>query len=486
MKIVMASAEAVPFVKVGGLADVVGALLRHLPPYGHEICLFMPFYSCMDKVKFPSEQVLKNQNLRVHLGNDDISFTLYKHILPDTPSAVVYFVNCPRFFNRDGIYSHPNNVPFEDEGDMWMFFQLAVIRSVESLELYHDIIHVHDFHTALIPALIRTNFKMSPYFSYSKCVLTLHNFLFQGVYDASVLFKGGINENAFYALSPFEFYGKTNFVKTGMEFSDVINTVSPKYAKELLENPEYSYGLFDVLQAVSYKFKGILNGADYSYWNPETDSLIYKNYTIETLEDKAVNREGLLKRVGMEADDKTMICGMVARMTEQKGFKLLLECWEELKKRPVKLIILASGDKELQELWESLARENYGRLYLNTSFNEELAHKIQAGVDLFLMPSSFEPCGLSQMYSLKYGTPPLAHRTGGLADTIIDSSSLQTGFLFEPYHCSAFLRTLDRAYQAFLNKEEWIHIQKSGMSMDFSWKKAAQNYIKMYQDLMRF
>lgn len=482
----MASAEAVPFVKVGGLADVVGALLKHLPEYNNEICLFLPFYSRIDKTQFPSEQVFKDQKLSVRLGNDDISFTLYRYQPPDIPSGVVYFVHCPRFFDRGGIYSQPNNVPFVDEGELWMFFQLAVIRSVETLELYPDVVHVHDFHTALIPALIRTNYKISPYFSYSKCVLTLHNLLFQGVYDAAVLFKGGISENAFYALSPFEFYGKTNFVKTGMEFSDVINTVSPKYAKELLDNPEYSYGLFDVLQAVSYKFRGILNGADYSYWNPGKDSLIYKKYTVDTLEDKAVNRESLLKRVGMEADDKTMVCGMVARMTEQKGFKLLLECWEELKKRNVKFIILASGDKELQEQWENLAREDFSRLYLNTSFDDELAHKIQAGVDLFLMPSTFEPCGLSQIYSMKYGTPPLAHRTGGLADTIIDSSGLQTGFLFESYHCQAFLRTLDRAYNSFLQKEDWTRIQKQGMSMDFSWKKAALNYMKMYRSLMRF
>jgi starch synthase len=482
----MASAEAVPFVKVGGLADVVGALLKHLSLLEHDVCLFLPFYSRINRSEISCKQVLKKNNLRVRLGNDDIPFTLYKHSLPDVSSATVYFVNCPRFFDRDGIYSHPNNVQFEDEGEMWMFFQLAVIHAVEALELYPDVVHVHDFHTALIPALIRTNYKMSPYFSYSKCVLTLHNLLFQGVYDASVLFKGGVSENAFYALSPFEFYEKTNFVKTGMEFSDVINTVSPKYAKELLENPEYSYGLFDVLQAVSYKFRGILNGADYSYWNPVTDPLIYKNYTADTLENKAVNRNSLLKRVGMEADEKTMVCGMVARMTEQKGFKLLLECWEALKIRNVKFIILACGDKILQEQWEDIARKDYDRLYLNTSFNEELAHKILAGVDLFLMPSQFEPCGLSQIYALKYGTPPLAHRTGGLADTIIDSSGLQTGFLFESWHCQALLRTLDRAYNTFLQKDDWIRIQKHGMSMDFSWKKAAENYIKMYYSLMRF
>ncbi len=271
-----------------------------------------------------------------------------------------------------------------------------------------------------------------------------------------------------------------------MEFSDVINTVSPKYAKELLENPEYSYGLYDVLQAVNYKFRGILNGADYSYWNPETDSLIYKNYSADTLKDKKINREGLLKRIGMKADEKTLVCGMVARLTEQKGFRLLYEALEELKIRNIKLVILASGDRNLQELWEEAARENIDKIYLNTSFNEELAHKIMAGTDLFLMPSSFEPCGLSQIYSLKYGTPPLAHRTGGLADTIIDSAGLQTGFLFESYTVQAFLRALDRAYQIFLQKEDWIRIQKSGMSMDFSWEKAAQNYVKMYNNLMSF
>ncbi|HDT12139.1 MAG TPA: glycosyltransferase [Candidatus Marinimicrobia bacterium] len=188
----------------------------------------------------------------------------------------------------------------------------------------------------------------------------------------------------------------------------------------------------------------------------------------------------------MEKDEKTLICGMVARMTEQKGFRLLLDCWEELKQRNVKFIFLANGDRDLQNNWQELAKKDFHILYLNTAFNEELAHKILAGVDLFLMPSTFEPCGLSQIYALKYGTPPLAHRTGGLADTIIDSSGLQTGFLFESYNCRSFLRTLDRAYSLFLQKDEWTEIQKNGMNMDFSWEKAARNYLNMYQSLMRF
>lgn len=486
MKIVMASAEAVPFVKVGGLADVVGSLLKHLAFYDNDVYLFLPFYRQIKSADLEIDDVTESDGLFINMGDEDIPFRLYKYSDPNILSAAVFFIDCPRYFNREGIYSHPNNIPFEDEGEMWMFFQLAVIRSVEALNIYPDVIHVHDFHTALIPALIRTNYRMSPHFSYAKCVLTLHNLLFQGVYDSSVLFKGGISETAFFALSPFEFYGKTNFVKTGMEFSDVINTVSPQYAKELLEFPDYSYGLYDVLQALSYKFRGILNGADYSYWNPETDNLIYKNYTCDTLDFKAINQKELLKRIGMEKDDKTLICGMVARMTEQKGFRLLLDCWEELKKRKIKFIILASGDRDLQNIWQDLAKKDLHMLYLNTSFNEELAHKILAGVDLFLMPSTFEPCGLSQIYSLKYGTPPLAHRTGGLADTIIDSSGLQTGFLFESYNCHSFLRTLDRAYLMFLQKEEWTDIQKNGMKMDFSWEKAARNYLNMYHSLMRF
>lgn len=486
MKIVMASAEAVPFIKVGGLADVVGALFKHLRVVNQDVCLFLPFYGHIDKEKYSPVQVLEYVDLSVSFDHDVIPFTLYKYSAVDTNFTDVYFIDCPRYFHRDGIYSHPNNEPFEDEGEMWMFFQLAVIHAVEALELYPDVIHVHDFHTALIPALIRTTYKMSPYFSYSKCVFTLHNLLYQGVYNPSVLFKGGISENAFYALSPFEFYGKTNFVKTGMEFSDVINTVSPQYAKELLEKPEFSYGLYDVFKAISYKFKGILNGADYSYWNPEKDPLIFKNYSAETLEDKAENRKGLLNYVELKADVQTMVCGMVARMTEQKGFKFLLDCWNDMKKRNIRLIILASGDKKLENQWKEIARQNPDRLYLNTSFDEELAHKIQAGVDLFLMPSLFEPCGLSQMYSLKYGTPPLAHETGGLADTINDSPSFQTGFLFNPYTQRFFLKTLDRAYSTFLQKNVWTQIQKNAMSMDFSWEKAAQNYLEMYRSLMRF
>ena len=486
MKIVMASAEAVPFVKVGGLADVVGALLKHLALYDHDVSLFIPFYSPVRSLNIAVEKISRIDGLSVNMGLETIPFELYKFENPEIKSSTVFFIDCPAYFNRDGIYSHPNNIPFEDEGELWMFFQLAVIKAIEALDIYPDVIHVHDFHTALIPALIRTNYRLSLHFSYAKCVLTLHNLLFQGVYDSSVLFKGGVSESAFFALSPFEFYGKTNFIKTGLEFSDVINTVSPKYAKELLDYPEYSYGLYDVLQAVSYKFRGILNGADYSYWNPETDTLIYKNYSQTTLELKADNQNELLKRIGMEKDDTTMICGMIARMTEQKGFRLLLDCWEELKKRKLKFVFLANGDRDLQSKWEELAKNDFQILYLNTTFNEELAHKIQAGVDLFLMPSTFEPCGLSQIYSLKYGTPPLAHRTGGLADTIIDSSGLQTGFLFESFNCQSFLRTLDRAYSIFLQKEEWREIQKNGMNMDFSWEKAARNYLNMYQSLMRF
>jgi starch synthase len=483
-KLVLAytGSEAVPFVKVGGLGDVLGALPKEMARRGHESHIFLPLYQQIDREKFNIRPWANGHSFPVALGPRIYSFSLWFYRDEALPNLTVWFIENHHFFNRPGPYLDLHGNPFGDEGERWLYFQKAVLEAMKLLQVYPHILHVNDFHTALIPALKQHLYQ--PFFQHTRTVLTLHNVLFHGVYDLALLPYTDLPENLAYPAAPLEFYGKINFLKAGLAYADLVNTVSPRYAQELLHIPGFSYGLHGMMNSISHKFSGILNGADYDYWNPETDTHLTHHYSAADMTGKWQNRRQLLDEAHLEADENTMVLGIVARMTEQKGFQLMLESWSELLQMPLVIVMLASGDKRLEHEWSWLAKEFPEKLYLSRSFDEKFAHLIQAGADLFLMPSQFEPCGLSQIYSLKYGTPPLAHATGGLADTISDDPADQTGYLFKHFNKEGFLWALQLAMKDFSDKEKWTQIQQNGMKKDFSWAKAADNYSELYQKVL--
>ncbi len=481
MKIAVCAAEGVPFVKVGGLGDVIGALPQKFAEAGHEVLLFLPWYAAIDREKYAAQPLPGASDLSFVFGyKGPVSYGLREYRPADRPDLRVIFIENSFYFEREGVYSRRHNKPYDDEGDMWVFYQRAIVEALVFLDFSPQVIHVHDFHTALIPALIR--FHHTDFFHRSRTLLTLHNFLFQGVFPKTVFSLCDISEKKFFPMSDFEYFGKTNFVKTGIIFADAVNTVSPHYAMELLHNPAYSYGLFDLLMAHQKKFTGILNGADYRYWNPETDEYVQVKYGPGSLGLKRKNRSVLMEKTGLQAGDNTMVLGIVARMTKQKGFQLLLDALDDMMKRDIGLVILASGESILEREWEKKAAVYSDRIHYEKSYSEDLSHKIQAGCDLFLMPSLFEPCGLSQMYAMKYGTPPLAFATGGLADTIIFSGPDKTGFLFYSYRVGDFLRTLDEAIRQF-RTPDWERIQRNGMAQSFSWDRSSADYLAIFQGI---
>ena len=480
MKITICAAEAVPFVKVGGLGDVIGALPLEFVKAGHEVIQIIPAYSAIDKSKFNLRKVPEAQNLTVTLGEKKVSFNLLEHIHENNKGLRLFFIEKDYYFARETIYSHAHNKSFEDEGELWLFFQMAAIQSMIALNFQPDVLHVHDFHTALLPALIRYHYK--EFFQNTRSLLTLHNLLFQGVFSFETYEMTGIPLSEFYPMSDFEYYGKTNFVKSGLIYADAVNTVSEHYAEELLNSSAYSYGLYDILNQNKHKFSGILNGADYRYWNPEKDQNIEYNYGPDSLDIKSQNRDVLIKKSGLKVRKNTLVLGIVARMTKQKGFQLLLDAMDEMMKRDIVLTILASGDELLEKRWEKQQQYYPDRIFFEKEYNEAFSHEIQAGCDLFLMPSLFEPCGLSQMYAMKYGTPPLAYATGGLADTITDKGSDKTGFLFTNYQVDDFLKALDDAINQF-NYPYWSEIQLNGMKKDFSWQLSAGKYLVLFDKI---
>jgi len=477
MKIALCAAEAVPFVKVGGLGDVMGALPGEFAAAGHEVIVILPAYGQIDRKIYPLREIHGIGEQLLSMGSETLSYRILEYRREPNSGVRYLFIENARFFEREAVYSHRNNRPFADEGSMWAFFQLAVLNSLVTLGFKADILHVHDMHTAFLPALIR--FHHADFFRGTRTVLTLHNLLFQGVYPYEIYQKLNMPEQAFYPMSDFEYFGKTNFVKSGLIYANAVNTVSPNYAAEILDNPGYSYGLWDLIRSHQGKFRGILNGADYNYWNPEKDPHLHCNYGPETLDRKAECRENLLEKCGMKAGKNTMVLGIVARMTKQKGFQLLLDALPEIMRRKVVLIILASGDEELEKAWELQQVYYPDRIHYEKAFNEELSHRIQSGVDLFLMPSHFEPCGLSQMYAMKYGTPPLAFATGGLVDTITDSGVDRSGFLFRNYRVKDLVDALDDAVNHF-NYPVWERVQLNGMAREFSWSKSASEYLSMF------
>lgn len=481
MKIAFASTEAYPYAKTGGLGDVVGTLPVEISKLGHDVMVFLPKYNTITVEEFRLNLLSDIGEIPIRIGTQEHKVQVYTTKLSSS-NVDVYFVDCPYYFCRYDIYTKD-----EDEDERFVLFSKSVIEILQRLKYAPDIIHCNDWHTGLLPILLKENYGWDKLFKDTATVFTIHNIAYQGIFSKDTFRKADINPEHTVPFGIGEYYGKINFLKTAILTSDVINTVSPNYAKELLTE-ESGAGMEIFLKKREKDFFGILNGVDYNVWNPEKDVFIPNHYSASDLSGKAKNKKALLKRVGLPLDEKKPLIGIISRLVEQKGFGLFESITDELIKLDAAWIILGSGEKKYEELLSAIAKKYPEKVSLYLGYYDELSHLIEAGADIFLMPSRFEPCGLNQMFSLKYGTVPLVHKTGGLADTVEDwnesltnGNQTGTGFSFNEYTSRALFDSLKRALDNFKNRKTWKKIQMNGMNKDYSWKVSAEKYVSLYE-----
>ena len=480
MRVLMVAAEATPYVKVGGLADVVGTLPRHLTELGCSVELVLPGYL----------QIARQQLGFEFVGPLEFPYagrtvTVGIHRLRREDGVTVIVVDEPLAFDRDGVYDDPvTREGYRDNPERFALFSRAAAELV--LADPPDLVHVHDSHAALLPGLLKVvvNGQLTRPVS---TVLTVHNLAYQMPALPQTLFDVGFSEELFHPLSPLEFHGHANFLKTGIHYADAITTVSERYAQEILTE-ELGCGLDGLLRQRQGELFGILNGIDTEVWNPETDPWLPAHYSPKDLRGKRACRKSLLRTAGLSASPKTPVIGMIGRLAEQKGLDLFAAAAERFCRMDLRLAVLGSGQEKYHQMLSELERRHPDRVSVYLGFDDELAHHIEAGSDFFLMPSLFEPCGLNQMYSMRYGTIPIVRRTGGLADTVTDcdeSSAHGTGFVFDQPHPGALLAKVHSALDLNQAGARKTAVMRRCMTRDFSAQASAQKYLDLYSRVVR-
>jgi len=481
MKIAFISTEIVPFAKTGGLADVAGSLPRELVKLGCDVKLFMPKYFLVDESRHSIKYSWDIGELPIRINGIIRSVHIHQAKLPGS-DIDVYFIDCPHYFHRHRIYT---NDPDEDE--RFTLFSKGVIETLQRIQWAPDVIHCNDWQTGLIPLFIKDNYSWDNFYNNTATLFTIHNIGYQGRFSKSVLFSAEIDGKYFYPGGPVEQDGGVSFMKTGIAFSDIINTVSNTYSHEIL-TPEFGAGLETVLNSRKEDLFGILNGVDYDVWNPRTDIHLPYRYSAEELSGKLQNKKFLLDHFDLPYNNNIPLIGIVSRMVVQKGFDIFAEAISDLMNLDAQWIILGSGDARFEDLFRQLSIQLPARVGTYIGYNNELSHLIEAGADMFLMPSHYEPCGLNQIYSLKYGTVPIVRKTGGLADTVKDWDEENyygfdhgNGFSFYDYSGYALFKSVERAINTFKQKDIWKKIQANGMKQDFGWKQSAEKYLELYK-----
>jgi starch synthase len=494
MKIVMIASECTPYVKTGGLADVVGALPKALKALGHDVIVVLPRYAVIDGMRYGMKPFLSP--VGVWMGNVEEWCSI--HIVdgkkgepdgisdetPKSENVPVYFVESQKYFNRYGLYHDADFYDYLDNAQRFGFFSRAGLQLCKDIGFSPDVVHVHDWQTALASAYLKIWHWNDPVLGKAASVLTLHNLAYQGVYPPEQLDYLGLQRGNF-APGKFEDHGRINFLKGGVVFADVVNTVSPGYARES-RTPEGGYGLAPYLNDKGENYAGILNGCDYTEWNPAEDTSIPKPYSAQDLSGKVACKRLLQERFNLEVDENIPVVGVVSRLVAQKGLDLLAQAMPDiLANMRVQFAVLGAGEKHLEALFGSLPASYPGQVGSFIGYNNELAHWIEAGSDFFVMPSLFEPCGLNQMYSLKYGTLPVVRATGGLDDTVQqydESTGAGTGFKFWETSAKAVYYTIGWAVSTYYDRRE--HISKmiqAAMTQNYSWQISAEAYVKLYE-----
>ena len=473
----MVASEAVPFSKTGGLADVVGALPQALRALGHEVGVVLPLYRSTS-VENP-ETVFPT--LTIPLGAQNC-FPAVETVVHQ--GVRFYFVAYPPYYDRAALYGTPAG-DYPDNAERFALLSRTALE-VAQLHFHPDLFHCHDWQSGLVPVFLLAAYQRSPALQRTPVLFTIHNLGYQGLFRREVLGQIGVPDSLF-TIDGLEFYGKVNLLKGGLVFSDAINTVSRGYAREI-QTEEYGFGLDGLLRHRSLVVSGILNGVDYTPWNPATDRHIAARYTPKNLRGKRECKRDLLAAFGLPADQLGRpLAGIVSRLTAQKGADLIQEAAAELMSLDLSLVVLGSGDAVYQDLFRTLAARYPGKVAVRIDYDDPLAHKIEAGADMFLMPSRYEPCGLNQIYSLKYGTVPVVRATGGLDDTVENfdpATGTGTGFKFQDYTASALLAALRAALETYGNPKLWQKLMLNGMSQDYSWGASAAKYAQLYEGLL--
>ncbi|HKL99313.1 MAG TPA: glycogen synthase GlgA [Mobilitalea sp.] len=474
MKILMATSEASPFAKTGGLADVLGSLPAALNKLGADVRVIMPKY---DSIPSHLKDTIRHCcYIYVRLGWRNIYCGIEQ---AEYNGVTYYFIDNESYFKRSGLYG------YGDDGERFAFFCVSVLEALPYIDFFPDVIHCHDWQAGMIPVLLEAQYRQISGYHKIATMFTIHNLRYQGVYGLSD-FKDWFGlSNEYFAPDKLEFYGGTSFLKGGLVFSHILTTVSPSYAEEI----KYSYygeRLHGLLRSRQKDLHGIINGIDYDEFNPKTDSLIYQTYTKSNLGGKAANKLALQRDLNLSEDDEVPMIGLISRLVDQKGLDLIACVLDELMSDNVQFVILGTGDAKYEQLLMDASYRYPGKLSANMKFDNELAHKIYAASDLFLMPSMFEPCGLGQMISLRYGTLPIVRETGGLKDTVInydDVTGEGNGFNFSNYNAHDMLYTIQRALNLYKKKALRTKLRKAAMSCDYSWQNSAEKYIELYSSL---
>ena len=475
LKILFVASEVHPFAKTGGLADVSGALPPALKKLGHDIRVIMPKYPCTTKAG--------KGLLELDLELPGFSGSLFQSELAE--GVPVYLIEHDGYYNREHLYGEPGS-DYPDNVERFAYFCRAVLEAAKKLDFKPDIIHCNDWHTGLIPVYLKTLYRKDPGFAQTKTLFSIHNLGYQGNFPHSQLKATGLDESLFRE-EGIEFYGQISFLKGGLIFADTLTTVSPAYSQEI-QTTELGFGMEGILQKRSDQLHGILNGVDYTVWNPETDPFIPANYGPQSLSQKKQCREDLVKIFSLRLNKRTPILCMITRLSEQKGIDLLMQARDALDEQDIALLILGTGETRYESFFLQWNQDRPDRIATALMFDEPLGHRILAGSDMLLMPSSYEPCGLTQMYALKYGTVPIVRDIGGLKNSIqefSDKTGKGTGFKFKVPKAKYFLKSLQKALSCFNQTATWKKLMLIGMAKDNSWEVSAKQYSRLYHKSLR-
>jgi len=471
LRVLLCASEVVPFVKTGGLADVAGALPKALAALGHDVRLVLPGYAAVDKKKFPSRKV---RSLTVPLGGKSVSVTLRSsEAIPGVPT---YLIDSPKHFSRDGLYGEP------DDGERFALFCRAIVELARQHDWCPQVIHGNDWQTGLLPVYLKRVYAQDEKLADVATLHTVHNLAYQGVFEPSVLEAAGLDAGLF-TVDNLEFYGQVNFLKGALIFADLLSTVSQTYSREI-QTSELGERLEGVLAKRKDDLFGVLNGLDYEEWNPAADPHISAHYDASAAAPKAENKAALQQRLGLPERPEAPLFGMVSRLASQKGLDILGDVLPHLLGLDAQVAVLGTGDPYYHHLMSDLADRYPDKMAAVLDFDNPLAHQIYAGCDFFLMPSRYEPCGLGQMISLRYGTIPIVRRTGGLADTITDFDAHTgegNGFSFKQYSAVALMGAISRALLTMQTRPAWSRLVRNAMNCDFSWGRSANEYVDLYR-----
>ena len=478
MRIAFVTAEIAPFSKTGGLGDVSAAFPKAMQGLGHKIIIITPLYKSIDSQKYRL-QVVK-ENIIAKIGEKIEVFDLYVSFIPNS-KVPVYFIKNPYLY-REGIYVDKDGKDYSDSAYRFLTFTKSVFAMLKWLKFSPDIIHSNDWHTGLLPFFLKTEYNNIDLFMKTKSVYTIHNIGYQGIYPFQDIADAQLSD-VYFDEDLLGFYGQVNFMKAAIVYSDVLTTVSSKYAEEIQTN-EFGYGLESYIKGRKEDLYGIVHGVDLNAWNPKSDRLIVKNYDSKNLNGKTESKNYLQDKLNLNVSDLPLL-GVISRLATQKGLDLILEKFDDIMKLDVQFVLLGTGEPELEKKFKKKEEKYHENCSVNITFDNTLAHQIEAAADIFLMPSKYEPCGLNQMYSMIYGTVPIVRNTGGLSDTVQNykpETEEGTGFVFENPSTKEFFEAVKRAVKLYKeDPEKWLNLKKKIMNLDFSWKNAAKQWQNVYE-----